>query len=160
MTCVRARIGTVTPASDEGNAIVEFVFVAILVLVPLVYFIAAVASVQRSTLGVTQAARQAGRAFATSESTTQGRSRARVAVRLALADEGLADDAELRYVPAGDDCEDATIAPELEPGAEFAVCVVRHAFLPGVPTLLAGRGVTTIGRYVLHVDDYRTVDPS
>lgn len=152
-----SRLRAVLSRPDGGNAIVEFVFVAVLVLVPLVYFVAAVASVQRSTLGVTQAARQAGRAFATSASTSQGESRARVAVRLALADEGLPDDAELRYVPTGAACGDGTIAPVLQPGAEFVVCVVRHAVLPGVPTLLAGRGVTTIGRYVLHVDDYRTV---
>jgi hypothetical protein len=28
---------------------------------------------------------------------------------------------------------------------------------PGVPTLLAGHGITTIGRYLVHVDDFRTV---
>ena len=144
---------------DRGSAIVEFVFVAILVLVPLVYFIVAVASVQRSTLAVTQAAREAGRAFATANSSAEGVDRARAAVRLALTDQGLPDDAELRYVPVGDNCEGVTTPPELTPSAEFVVCVVRHAFLPGVPTLLSGRGVTTIGRYVLHVDDYRTVAP-
>lgn len=145
---------------DAGNAIVEFVFFAILVLVPLVYAVAGVASVQRSTLAVTQAARQAGRAFATSASTSEGVVRAQVAVRLALADEGLPDDAELRYVPTGLGCQDAVITPALQPGAEFAVCVVRHAFLPGVPTILSGRGVTTVGRYLLHVDDFRTVGAS
>lgn len=144
---------------DAGNAVIEFVFVAVVVLVPLVYFVVAVASVQRSRLAVTQAAREAGRAFATSDSTADGEARATVAVRLALADQGLADDAELRYVATGASCQGDAIAPELTPGAEFTVCVVRHAVLPGVPTLIAGKGITTIGRYVLHVDDYRTVAP-
>jgi Flp pilus assembly protein TadG len=136
---------------------VEFVFVAVLVLVPLVYFIVAVASVQRSVLAVTQAAREAGRAFATADSTADGVDRARAAVRLALGDQGLPDDAQVRYVPVSVACSGATITPELAPGAEFVVCVVRHAVLPAVPSLLAGRGVSTVGRYVLHVDDYRTV---
>ena len=82
---------------DRGSAIIEFVFVAILVLVPLVYFVVAVASVQRSTLAVTQAAREAGRAFATANSTAEGVERARAAVRLALADQGLPDDARTAF---------------------------------------------------------------
>ena len=145
---------------DRGSAVIEFVFVAVLVLVPLVYFIVAVASMQRSMLAVTQAAREAGRASATSESTAQGTERARAAMRLALADQGLPADADLRYVPVGVGCNGVATVPSLVPGAEFVVCVVRRAVLPGVPTLLSGRGVTTIGRYVLHVDDYRTVTPS
>jgi hypothetical protein len=141
---------------EDGNAVIEFVFVAVVVLIPLVYFIVAVASVQRSTLGVTQAAREAGRAFATADSDADARGRAQVAVRLALADAGLPDDAELRYVPLGARCESAQITPALVPGAEFEICVVRHSELPAVPSVLSGRGITTIGRYALHVDDFRT----
>ncbi len=161
MTWFRARLRRVVSGSaDRGNAVVEFIFVAVLVLVPLVYFVASVASVQRSTLAVTQAAREAGRAFATGESTSDGQARAAVAVRLALADQGLPGDADIRYVPVGAGCQDTAIAPVLAPGAEFVVCVVRHALLPGVPTMVSGRGITTVGRYVLHVDDYRTVQAS
>ena len=152
---VRRRWRAVRENADRGNALVEFVFVAVLVLVPLVYLIAAVASVQRSTLAVTQAAREAGRAFATADTTAEGLARAQVSVRLALVDQSLADDADLRWVATGQSCDGATVAPSLTPGAEFAVCVIRHAQLPGVPTLVAGRGVTTVGRYVVHVDDYR-----
>jgi hypothetical protein len=141
---------------DSGNAIVEFVFVAVLVMVPLVYLIAAVATVQRNTLAVAQAARDAGRAFATSDSDAAARSRVNAAVRLALADQGLPDDAELRFVAAGSSCEDARIAPRLVPGAEFTVCVIRQVELPAIPSVLAGRGVRAIGAYTVHVDDYRS----
>ena len=143
--------------SDSGNAIVEFVFVAVMIMIPLVYFVTAIASVQRSNLGVSQAAREAGRAFATGSSTVDSLSRARAAARLTLADQGLPDDAVLRYVAVGVDCRGAQVDPALTPGAEFAVCVIRHTALPGVPTLLAGQGITTIGRYVVHVDDFRSV---
>jgi Flp pilus assembly protein TadG len=144
---------------DDGNAVVEFIFVALLILVPMVYFVTAVASVQRSNLGVSQAAREAGRAFATGSSTSDGLARAHEAVRLALADEGLPDDAAVRYVAVGSGCQSGQIAPALAPGAEFAVCVIRQTLLPGVPTLLAGHGITTIGRFVVHLDDYRAGGP-
>jgi hypothetical protein len=145
---------------EPGNAAIEFIFVALMILVPIVYFVTAVASIQRSNVGVAQAAREAGRAFASGASTADAVARARAAVRLALADEGLPDDAEVRFVPADASCRSAAVVPVLAPGAVFAVCVVRHARLPGIPTLVAGHGITTIGRYVIHVDDFRTVQPS
>ena len=146
-------------ARDDGNAIIEFVFVAITILVPTIYFVTAVASVAHRRTAVTQAAREAGRAFATGESTVDALARALVAVRLAFDDQGLPDDARLRFVPVEARCDGVPIVPVLAPGAEFAVCVTRRAELPGVPTLLAGRGITTVGRYVVHVDDFRTVRP-
>lgn len=97
---------------------IEFVFVAVLILIPLVYFVVAIALVQRSTVAVTHAAREAGRAFATADSTDHGVQRAQVAVRLALADQGLSDDANRRYVEADQTCESRTITPSLTPGAQ------------------------------------------
>lgn len=140
---------------DEGSAMIEFVFVAVLVMVPLVYLIAAVATVQRSTLAVSQAARDAGRAFATSGTTAQAEQRAAAAVRLALADQGLRNDATVRFVRSGDPCDGPAVTPTLEPGAEFAVCVTRRVQLPAVPSVLTGRGIRAVGRYVVHVDDFR-----
>jgi Flp pilus assembly protein TadG len=142
---------------DGGSAIVEFVFVAVVVMVPLVYLIAAVATVQRTTLAVTQAARDAGRAFATSNSDAEARLRVDAAVRLALADQGLPDDAVVRFVASGASCGDPAITPRLAPGAEFTVCVTRRVQLPAVPTVLTGRGIRTVGVYVIHVDDFRQV---
>lgn len=144
---------------DAGTAIIEFVFVAVIVMVPLVYLIAAVAAVQRSELAVAQAAREAGRAFATSDRADRAMVRAGVAVRIALRDQGLSDDADLRFIPAGTDCADEPppITPRLRPGAEFTVCVRRRVDLPAVPNVLLGKGITTWGEYVVHVDDYRTV---
>jgi Flp pilus assembly protein TadG len=145
---------------DAGNALVEFVFVAVLVMVPLVYVIVAVATVQRSQLAVAQAARQAGRAFATSDTAAAAPVRMRAAVRLALADQGLADDAQLRIVAVGGSCTTGpSVVPRLEPGAVFTVCVSRRVELPAVPSLLEGRGVRTVGAYVVHVDDFRAAAP-
>jgi Flp pilus assembly protein TadG len=142
---------------EGGSAIVEFVFLAVIVMVPLVYVVAAVATVQRNTLAVTQAARDAGRAFATAESGAEARERVTAAVRLALADQGLPDDATVRFVASGGKCTDASITPRLSAGAEFTVCVTRRVRLPAVPTILTGRGIRTVGVYLVHVDDFRQV---
>ena len=140
---------------DSGSAIVEFVFVAVLVMVPLVYLIVAVAAVQRSTLAVSQAARDAGRAFATSESAAEAQARVAAAVRLALVDQGVTGDADVRFVAAGASCDSGPVAPALTPGATFTVCVICRVPLPAIPTVLTGRGIRAIGAYTVHVDDYR-----
>ncbi len=150
----RARL-TRRLSDDRGTAIIEFVFIAVLVLVPLVYLIVAVAVVQRSSLAVTNAAREAGRAFATADSESDAITRAQVAARLALADQGITDPIQLRYVASGTGCDATPIVAHLLPGAVFAICVQRAFALPGVPSVLAGHGITVVGKYVVHVDDYR-----
>jgi hypothetical protein len=113
--------------------------------------------VQRNELAVSQAAREAGRAFATSDTAAQAHKRATAAVRLALDDQGLPDDATLRFVAAGANCDAPRTAPQLAAGAVFTVCVLRRTELPGVPTVLSGRGIRTVGQYEVHVDDFRDV---
>jgi Flp pilus assembly protein TadG len=141
--------------SDGGNAVIEFIFVAVLIMVPLVYLIVAVASVQRSRLAVSNAARDVGRAIA-SDPTGGDTARAQAALRVALANQGLTPaDVQVRLVASGDLCDAQAITPELTPGSEFTVCVIRRQRLPGVPSLLAGGAVTTVGRYLVHLDDYR-----
>jgi len=149
--------GRVQPGRDDGNAIIEFVFVAILVLVPLVYLIVAVAVVQRSRLATTNAARDVGRAVATADRLAEAPARAQAALRIALANQGLRPpDVQLRFVGVGADCQAGSDQqPTLAAGAEFRVCVIRHQRLPAVPGVLAGRGIITIGQYVVHVDDFR-----
>ena len=77
------------PSGDDGNALVEFSYLAVLLMVPLVYVLLTVFQVQRASFGVTEAARQAGRAYATAADEVQGRARARAAARLAMQDQGL-----------------------------------------------------------------------
>jgi Flp pilus assembly protein TadG len=157
LRAIHARRWAVVRADDDrGNAIVEFVFVAVLVLVPLIYLIVAVAVVQRSRLAVTNAARDVGRAIATSTSRSDAEGRAAAALRIALANQHMsAAEVEVRYVAVGADCASAaTLAPKLGPGSEFMVCVIRRQDLPAIPAVLSGHGITTIGRYVVHMDDF------
>ncbi len=141
---------------DGGAATVEFVFLGILVMVPLLYLVIAVFEVQRNALAVTQAAREAGRAFGTAENVVAGEERARYAMALALRDQGLDPaDAELRYGPVGAGCSGGGVAT-LEPGSDFEVCVVRVFRVPAVPSYFDGGNNTVTGRYVVHIDEFRS----
>lgn len=156
---MRTRLRGAATDRETGNAIVEFVTVGVLGMLPIVYLVVAVFSVQRDLFAVTQAAREAGRAAATAPSVDELRSRARYAVDLALGDQGLpAGGASVRFTPPTDSCaEGATDGAEtLQPGADFAVCVTRTLTVPGVPGYLAGHRNTVTGRYVVRVDRYRS----
>jgi Flp pilus assembly protein TadG len=154
---VRDRLGAATAAGERGSAVIEFVFVALVVLLPLVYLIVAVAVVQHSQLVVTNAAREAGRAFATSPDTASAPERVAAAVRIALGDQDDDRDVTVRVVAAGDACTAGVVSPSLAPGSVFTVCVTRRVDVPAVPSVLSGRGITTVGRYTVHVDEFRDV---
>jgi Flp pilus assembly protein TadG len=145
--------------SDEGSAIVEFVFLALVMLVPLVYLVVAVSVVQRNQIAVTNAAREAGRAFATSRTPAEATARVDAAVRLALAAQNVSEGVSVRFVAAGAPCDGTATTPTLEPGSQFTVCVTRRVQVPGVPSLLAGRGIRSVGAYVVHVDEFRSAPP-
>ncbi|MDQ6874953.1 MAG: hypothetical protein M3042_07850 [Actinomycetota bacterium] len=142
---------------DDGRAMIEFVFLGVLTLVPLLYLVVAVFQVERNVFAVTQAAREAGRAYATAADPASAERRASYAADLALRDQGLGSSGvSLRYLPVSASCGSAAAgAQTLAPGAEFAVCVTRTVQLPGVPGYLAGRRNTVTGRYVVHIDDFR-----
>ncbi len=57
---------------DDGSALIEFIGLSILLLVPLIYLLVTVFAIQRAAFGVTQAAREAGRAFATAPTAAVG----------------------------------------------------------------------------------------
>ena len=74
--------------SEEGSAIVEFVVLGVLLLVPLIYLVMSVSRVQAGSYAVTTAAREAGRAFVTAEGGDDAAGRAHAAAAIAFADQG------------------------------------------------------------------------
>ena len=76
--------------SDEesGSALVEFVFLAVVLMVPLVYLVLTMARVQAGAYATAAASREAGRAFITAESSEAAPARADAAARIAFADQG------------------------------------------------------------------------
>ncbi len=80
---------------DDGSALIEVTWLAILLMVPLVYVLLSVFDVQRGAFGVSAASRAAGRAYSLADTDAEGRSRARAAARTALADQGFDDGFDL-----------------------------------------------------------------
>jgi len=74
---------------DEGRAIVEFVFLGVLLLVPLVYLVLVIARVQAAAFAVSTAAREAGRAFTTARHDADAYPRAQAAAGISFEDYGL-----------------------------------------------------------------------
>lgn len=75
---------------DEcGSASLEFITVGLILLLPLVYLVLAMAAIQGAAFAVEGAARQAVRVFVQSGDAEEASSRAERAIRFALADAGL-----------------------------------------------------------------------
>lgn len=118
---------------EEGTALIEVTWLAILLLVPLLYIVLAVFEVQRSAFAVSAAARAAGRAYSIAPSESEAMDRARAAAEVALSDQDL--NIERSHVvvtcsPAPDDC--------LSPGGVIRVDVSYPVALPLMPSALSG----------------------
>lgn len=74
---------------DRGSASLEFLVAGLLMLVPLVYLILTLGTIQSAALATEGAARQAARVFVQAPSTVAGAEAAQRALDLALADHGL-----------------------------------------------------------------------
>ncbi|WP_210502692.1 hypothetical protein [Nocardioides xinjiangensis] len=73
---------------DRGSALVEFSWLAIILLVPLVWIVISVFEVQQGAFATSAAARAAGRAYALAPDDATGEARAEAVVRQVLADQG------------------------------------------------------------------------
>ena len=78
---------------EDGSALVEVVWLSLVLMVPLVYILMSVFDVQRGVFAVSAASRAAGRAYTLADTDAEGTREARAAAELALADQGM-DDAD------------------------------------------------------------------
>jgi len=135
---------------ERGSAIVEFVWLAILLLVPLLYIVLAVFDTQRSAYAASAAARSASRAFVTSPDQASAYARAEAAARLAFGDQGI-DAARFTLSitcrPDPDRC--------LVPGSVVAAEVRSVAELPLMPAVL-GDNTPRIAVAAVHSSPYGT----
>ena len=134
---------------DEGSASVEFVFLGVLLLVPLVYLIVAVAAVQGAAYGVSGASREAGRAFVQAPAGQDPAAWAFAAAKVAMADHGieLTPD-ELRITCSAQPCR--------TPGALVTVEIDIDVPLPLVPEVFGSTpaSIGVRGRHVEVVDQF------
>jgi hypothetical protein len=149
VTWLRRRL-----AEESGSALVEFVFVALVVFVPLIYIVAGFSAVQRGVFASTAAAREAGRAMGTAPDPVTGHARALRAAELAVEDQSVdATDVQLAYAPAGAGCDAAgSYTPTLTPGEEFSVCVTVTVRIPLMPEFVDAN--TATGQFVVERDRY------
>ncbi|MCG2622685.1 hypothetical protein LVY72_12300 [Arthrobacter sp. I2-34] len=119
--------------SECGSAVVEFLFLGTLLLVPVVYFIVGIGQVQAGSFAVVSAADHAAKVFAAAHSPAEGRARAEQAVLVSAQDFGF-DGGRLRV--------DARCSadPCLEPGSAVTVDVSLEVPLP----FLAGLDLSAV----------------
>jgi Flp pilus assembly protein TadG len=138
--------------AQSGNAIVEFVYLAVLLMVPLVYVLITVFRVQAASYAVSSAAREAGRVYATSSSIDDADIRALDAARMVMADSHFSLDADQLRITC-------STHPCLQPGSQVNVVMTYNVALPLVPRFFRDRAPATIHVTSSHlevVDRYRT----
>lgn len=148
--------GRATPGRDDGRAIIEVVFAAVLLLIPTVYILIGLIRVQAATLAVTQAARDVGRLIETSPGLPSLTQATKVA-SVALGDQHVESE-NMRIVtttPGGDCATADTAALSRAPGAHYDLCVIAIITLPGVPTILSGSHNTVTGVYTIRISPLR-----
>jgi hypothetical protein len=139
---------------DRGSAVVEFVTLGVLLLIPLIYLVVTVGRLQAAAFATDAAARAAGRAFATAPDERSGRILAANGVRMALTDEGFPVDpgSATEITCAADPC--------LTPAAMVTVRVSVDVVLPGIPAVvdrLVATHVRVRSSYLATVDRFRDV---
>jgi Flp pilus assembly protein TadG len=143
---------------DSGSALIEFVGVTVVLLVPLVYLMLTVFTLQRAAFAVAEGARDAGRAVSLAGTTTAGLDRAQLAAAIALQDQGLTTAPQLRFTDGGCARDDRTVSPILTPGARYEVCVAVRVPLPFTGNRVLGHftgsSVTVTSGYLLVVPPY------
>lgn len=129
--------------NDAGGALVEFVGVSVLLLVPVVYAVIAVGQIQAALFAVEGASREAARGAVVTgldvldrggtmaDAQVAAVTRAQLAVELALEDFGVDGQASIDF-----DCD---ADPCFQPGSNISAHVAVDVPLPGVPAVIVKR---------------------
>ena len=141
------------PSGDEGSSIIEFLGLAVVLLIPLVYLVLTLGRLEAATFAAEGAARDAARTFVVADGSDEGTQRAIAAVGIALRDQGFDDD------PAQVLTLTCSTSPCLAPGSDVAARVDVRVPLPFVPTFV--RDVVPLelpvsAERVAPVDTYRS----
>ncbi|MEN0130762.1 MAG: hypothetical protein AAGC49_15090 [Brevundimonas sp.] len=150
----RSRGWSQVARGDEGSAVVEFLGVTLVLLVPLVYLVLVLGRVEAATFAVEGAAREAARAYVRADSADEGAARALAAVGVALRDQGFVDDpADALTITCSKD-------PCLTPGGNVEAQVLIVVPLPFVPSFVRDAvplEIPVSATRAAAVDEYRAV---
>lgn len=134
---------------EQGRAVVEFVFLGLLLLLPLTYLVLTLARIQGAAFSASLAGREAGRAFVTATNDDLAHARARAAANLAFEDFEFDREATLTVTCDGTPC--------LRPDGVVTATAIIDVPLPLIPDVLAGSlptSVTISSTHVATVDTY------
>ncbi|MFH5878057.1 hypothetical protein [Arthrobacter sp. NA-172] len=95
-------------SSEQGSAVVEFTFLSLLLMVPVVYFVVTIGQIQGGSFAVVGAADQAAKVYVTQKDASRARAAAEQAALITLADYG--HPGERASVDVGCDREDCLSA--------------------------------------------------
>lgn len=122
---------------DRGSAVVEFLGISLILLIPLVYLVLTLAKVQGASYAVEGAARDATRAYLIAPDEQTAAERAVAVVRVALQDQGIEPDAaDLAVVCSAAAC--------LTPDETVSATVTTAVSLPGAPAALGEKLSITV----------------
>lgn len=148
---LRRRLSVHFRQAERGSAVVEFVFLAVVLLVPLFYLVMTVSRVQAGSYAASTAAREAGRAYVTAKDESSAAPRAEAAARVAFEDQGFrATDARLTMACDG--------APCLRPDGRVEMTTTVVVPLPLVPSFarrVVPLEVPITARHVVVADRFR-----
>jgi len=140
-------------SGDGGNAMVEFVYLSLLLMIPVFYALLAVFQLQGAAFAVTEAARQAGRAFVRADTADEGSARAAKAVQLAMSDQHVTATVTPTF-----SCDPAPC--DLTSGQRVETLVSYTVPLPFLGTLLGSRaGIPVTASHVEYVDRFKQDNP-
>ncbi|WP_020144408.1 hypothetical protein [Terracoccus sp. 273MFTsu3.1] len=134
---------------ETGRAILEFIFLGILLLIPLTYLVLTAARLQAASFSASLAGREAGRAFVTAPSDDDAYARARAAAQLAFTDFSFEDNAAVAVACDGSPC--------LRPDGTVTSTATIEVRLPLVPDFIAAHvpaSVTISSTHVASVDRF------
>jgi len=162
----RARARGDDGTADDGTAIVEFVWLGMLLLVPLVYVILFAFAVQRAAFAATESTRTAARAFVTTPNgdVAVAAARSNESARLTLDDHGVpaSDRTIVAPVcrPAGAKDSTGETAPCFTPGSAVVVEVDIDVQMPVLPAFgIRGAAIRVHGIHREVFDKYTDYAP-
>lgn len=136
---------------EDGSALVELVWLGLLLMVPLLWVVLAVFEVQRGAYAVSAAARAAGRAYALAPSDMEGRRAAEAAARQALADQGIGSaplTVRVTCTPYPGDCHSGTSVITVRIGSAVDLPLLPEALGGNAPSFALDASHTVpIGQY-------------
>ncbi|GAB2547578.1 hypothetical protein [Brachybacterium huguangmaarense] len=137
---------------ERGNAIVEFVVLAVVLLLPCLYLVLTLGGVQSAVFAADVLARDAARIHATEPDPARAGARTRELAAQVLEDYGLdADPDDVVTITC-------SASPCASPGADVRAQVTIPVQVPGLGPVLGGAGAVHVGAaHDARVDRYRDV---